>query len=156
MHPAIQKYRATLDEQRKFALNYEQAAIDGSEAIKLKPPNPNGDVRQDSIRLTDCGLFIALYVDSFKQAVPVLREMRKRGYKLGPAYDDFSLRRRWWSLNDGIFTLTGSIIVDATVGYNDNSTCKRVQTGVKEEPVYEWRCEDGSDVEAVEEDGAPA
>ncbi len=142
MHPAIEKYLAGLEDLRKRALTMEQAAIDGTEAMKLKLPSSESDeFRKDGVRFAYYTLYVEMYVTSFTQVVPVLRDFRKRGYKMLSAHDNFDMNRRWWQFS-------GDVIIDASLPYGDKSACRRVQKGVKEVPVYKWECDDGS--EAVE------
>jgi len=152
MHPAIEKYLAQLNKWREQTVALDEACRHCEAAIKLKPPNDDASRIPDRIRVNGMGIWVELRVESFAQAVPVLRAIRKAGYKmLSNGQNHFEMRRRYW-------TFAGKIIVDATLPASDDATCRRVQVGTKEEPVYEWHCDDGSDADedVLDETSEPA
>lgn len=100
-------------------------------------------------------------VDSFKDALPVLRELAKRGWhthKACPFTDCHELDRREYNLCEKgefpevIDPVTGEVAQkdDWNFQYRlrlmlflakDATNCRKVQVGTKQEPVYEFVCE---------------
>ena len=67
--------------------------------------------------------------------LPVLREIRRRGYKL-EGHDDYaSARRRAYNFSSGI-----KVVVFLPEPTKEGDSCQFVQVGVREEPIYEVRC----------------
>lgn len=90
-------------------------------------------------------------VDSFKDVVPVLRELAARGWhtdKDKPFSDYHELGRRTYHLIqkdspvnrhwDGESDCLLRLMVFLK---SEGATCRKVQVGTKEEPVYEFQCD---------------
>ena len=76
-------------------------------------------------------------VDDFKEVVPVLRNLRSRGYRCRNIQDNPASKSREWHLS---LHKEGVTAVSVEAVLKTGATCNFVQVGVKEEPVFELRC----------------
>lgn len=90
-----------------------------------------------------------LHVDvlDMRDVLPILRDFRKRGYKIDGHGDYPELKRRTYQLGD--------IAVLCFLRDDSKSRCQWVKVGEKSEPVYKLMCGDGTDMDQlVEADAA--
>lgn len=133
MSEALKKYRSDLWSQWKKARELEPHALK-AEVVG----SAHGAERVTVITWVLEKPFIAiqLYVAKFDDVVPVIRDLAKLGYhtnKESPYEDFHEIERRTYNL--------GPIRVMAFLRH-EGATCRRVQVGVKEEPVYEFVCDE--------------
>jgi hypothetical protein len=100
------------------------------------------------------GVLLFIHTLDLRDATEVLRLLRKRGYKMSGSPDEFAaINAITWVMtppHEG----TGDVLkfrafLRTTHEAYEEPVCSFVQTGVKEEPVYEIRC--GSEVINFEE-----
>jgi len=141
-----------LEKKREFIFDHIQAVGDAEEVLEQFKDDPKlkGDYSYERSGLqlgfeagSLKGALIMLYARDLRDVIPILRELRKRGYKI-KKHDDYpELHARTYYL--------GKIIVRVFLaGPEANATCKFVQTGTKEVPVYEIKC--GDKVPKIEEE----
>ena len=131
MSEAITKYRAELWSQWK-------------EARALREHSDKADVVAEAHGITDRSIikwvcekpFVCLKMDvkSFDEALPVLRDLAKLGYRTNkdePFQDYHEIQRRTYNLGP----------IRLMLFLREEGTCRRVQVGVKEEPIYEFVCD---------------
>ena len=73
-------------------------------------------------------------LDDIRDVLPVLRSIRRRGYKIKKYEDYAELHRR-------TYYCEGDIVVSAFLKYEDGTICKFVEVRKEEKPVYELQCE---------------
>lgn len=82
-------------------------------------------------------LIMAHDVQNMRDVLPIIREMRRYGWKV-KSHDDYpEARRRTYHMQNG----KANIMICALLSWEDGTTCKYVQVGVKEEPQYELQCD---------------
>ena len=90
------------------------------------------------------GALLNIYTKDFSVVLPILRELRRRGYKVKSFFDYEEMGRRTYDLGDikvSVFLPTGDTAPDAK--------CRMVKVGTKEVDVLKMQC-DGADVTAEE------
>ncbi len=82
-------------------------------------------------------LIIAHDIQDMREILPIIREMRRYGWKV-KSHDDFpAAKRRTYYLENG----KEKIKILALLSWDDGTTCRYVQVGVKKEPQYELQCD---------------
>jgi hypothetical protein len=160
MSPAITKELERLDKQRVEALALDSVA-EIAHAVAAIFPNLKFDV--GITRWTADPPFVNLcahQVAAFNELLPVFRELAQRGWhtdKCQPFDDYHELDRRTYNLCEpGEFPETKDPVTGALCPpfwrskhrlrlmaflVADGAKCRKVQTGTKQEPVYEFVCE---------------
>ena len=132
----IQAHLDYLDESRKACLDLVPAATAVEEVI-ARFPDLTTRVNYGSTYLH----FAVFYQQDVAAAVPILRELAKRGFSQSrkPKTDTSSKTRDW---------MCGKIKLILFFGTGEDATCRFVKVGEKKsvEPVYELQC-DGKPVE---------
>jgi len=137
MNSIVEAKLKKLEEQREEVIALTDAAGDAADIMSEFGRND-----RDEVAFESSGLCANFHVQQFSAMTPILREFASRGHHLiGSPMDCFPVNGRMW--------LCGSIHVWAMIVPKDGVTaCKRVQTGVEEQPVYEWQCEPAEEVTA--------
>ncbi len=93
------------------------------------------------------GALLKVDVMDMRDVLPILRDLRKRGYKIEKHEDYPEMKRRTYRLGD--------IAVLCFLMGDTKARCQWVKVGEKSEPVYKLMCDDGTDMDQlVEADGA--
>lgn len=103
------------------------------------PGHEKDEIRIGYIFGSLCGVLIHTHVGDLKEVLPLIRELRRQGYKILKHDDYAEVRRRSYYM--------GEIIVSAFLrDEKGKGRCRYVKTGTKHEDVYTLEC-DGVRVE---------
>jgi hypothetical protein len=156
-----------IKKQERFVRDNIQAARDAEEVVEMFKDVPElQDQGEDGSRSVGHlrasfgsqigqlrGALIFVDVVDIRAVLPVLRELRRRGYKVKDHDDYAEIGRRTYNLSgDG-----GEIKLGVFVGASFSSdakkgaVCKFVQVGIEEKPVFKLLCDDTVEVDLEKE-----
>lgn len=135
-----------LDEQRERLSSWwptAHAAVRSIEKLGSEPLKWRASVGYEFGSLQGV-LLMADDVTDLRQVVPLLRELRREGWRVDKHDDNKDLNGRTYFMKSADETPRGPLVVRVFFPWDkaaaEKATCKFVQTGVKEEPVYEVIC----------------
>ena len=117
---------AELDKERAAALALVDVARDAEEVSRMFGFTP-------CCRVIGEGITTYIDVQSMAQAVPVIRELRRRGYKISHHVDSPPTSRCYHM---------GKLHLYVSLPVSEGAACRFEQVGTREVPVYELRCND--------------
>ena len=130
----IQKELEKLDGLRQQLLDYTSLAAIADAVLAEHRCSHQDYVTVEYARDKLQRIVAMLHVKHWNEVVPVLRAFAAKGFhQTSKPRDYFACHARGWIL--------GQIEVCAFIPWDDSGQCRRVQTGTKEEPVYEWQCD---------------
>jgi hypothetical protein len=155
---SIQHALEMLDRKKEDILSFVDAAKKAEEVFaEFKDSFPvDSEYLTNSVLVSNesgCirGVSIHIYTDDFKKLLPVRRKIRQLGFPAPQTEDYPELQRRSWIYgnpdNGKGVRLCGHL------PFAENSMCRYVKVGTKEEDVYELRCGNLNGEENGEEKG---